>query len=74
MSREFTTVLKYWFKVFATSLSSVTVFPPSTKEIFVVLTPLSDRRGLAVFQKSLLSVILFKSRLLKYLVFSLLYS
>ena len=68
MSREFTAVLKYLFKVFATSLFSVTVFPPSAKQIFVVLTPLSERRGLTVFQKSLLSIILFKSK------FSLLYS
>ena len=51
MSREFTAVLKYWFKVFATSLHPVIVFPTSTKEIFVVLTPLSERRGLTVFQK-----------------------
>ena len=61
-SRGFTAVLKYWFKDLATSISSVTVFPPSNKEIFVVLTPLSER-GLTVFQKSFLLVILFKSRL-----------
>ena len=62
MSRGFTAVLKYWFKDLATSISSATVFPPSNKEIFVVLTPLSER-GLTVFQKSFLLVILFKSRL-----------
>ena len=28
-------VLKYWCKVFATSLSSIAVFPSSTKELFV---------------------------------------
>ena len=67
-------VLKYWFKVFSTSLSSVTVFPSATKNIYVLLKPLSGRRGLTVFQKSLLSVVLFKSRLLKYFFLSLLYS
>ena len=51
MPRKFTAVIKYWFKVIATSLSSVPVFPSSTKEIFVVLTPLSERKGLTVFQK-----------------------
>ena len=51
MSREFTAVLKYWFKVFAISLSSAPVFLSSTKEIYVILTPLSKRRGLTVFQK-----------------------
>ena len=73
MPREFTAVLKHWFKFFSPSLSSVTIFPSFTKEMFVVLTPLSERRTLTVFRKSLLSVILFKSRLLKYF-FPLLYS
>ena len=51
MSREFTALLKYWFKVFATYLSKVAVFSPSTKDIFVILRPLSEKRDLTVFQK-----------------------
>ena len=49
-------------------------FQPWLKKFFVILTPLPERRGLTVFQKSFLSVILFKSRLLRYFFFSLLYS
>ena len=74
MSRESTIVLKHWFKFFPPSLSSVTILPQFTKEMFVVLTPLPERRAVTVFQKSLLSIILFKSRLLKYFFFPLLYS
>ena len=76
----FTAVLKYWFKFFATSLSSVTVFLSSTKETVVSHNFFSGwkknckRRGLTVFQKSILSVILFQSRLLKDFFLSLLYS
>ena len=55
ISRKFTVLLKYWFKVFATSLSKVAAFSQSTKDIFVVLRPLSEKRDLTVFRKFIIS-------------------
>ena len=67
---SYTNISKNKFEAFATSVSSLVFLLSFNKWILILFIPLSERRGFTVLQSTLLSVILFKSRLLKYIFFS----
>ena len=66
----FNNIRKKLFREFATSASSETKFSFSIKVIFSLDLVFSERKGLIVCQKFLLSVISFSFKLAKYFFFS----
>ena len=71
-ARHRTELTKCLFNTLTISISSVISFSPSFHDIFGELWALFDKRGLTVFQKVLLSVILLRSRFSWYFCLSFL--